>query len=50
MKILVVLGTRPEVLKTVPLALKLKEIWAIRVRLQLAANHRDLALFNLSYR
>ncbi len=28
--------------------LKLKEIWAIRVRLQLAVNHRDLALFNLA--
>ena len=28
--------------------LKLKEIWAIRVRLQLAAKHRELALFNLA--
>lgn len=28
--------------------LKLKEIWAIRVRLQLAYKHRDLALFNLA--
>jgi len=28
--------------------LKLKEIWAIRVRLQLSARHRDLALFNLA--
>ena len=28
--------------------LKLKEIWAIRVRLQLGARHRDLALFNLA--
>jgi integrase len=28
--------------------LKLKEIWAIRVRLQLAGRHRDLALFNLA--
>jgi len=28
--------------------LKLKEIWAIRVRLQLASRHRDLALFNLA--
>ena len=30
------------------LPLKLKEIWAIRGRLQLAANRRDLALFNLA--
>ena len=28
--------------------LKLKEIWAIRIRLQLAGNLRDLALFNLA--
>jgi site-specific recombinase XerC len=28
--------------------LKLKEIWAIRVRLQLASRYRDLALFNLA--
>jgi len=28
--------------------LKLKEIWAIRIRLQLAQNLRDLALFNLA--
>jgi integrase len=28
--------------------LKLKEIWAIRIRLQLARNIRDLALFNLA--
>jgi hypothetical protein len=28
--------------------LKLKEIWAIRVRLQLAAKHRELAMFNLA--
>ena len=28
--------------------LKLKEIWAIRIRLQLAKQHRDLALFNLA--
>ncbi len=28
--------------------LKLNEIWAIRVRLQLANNNRDLALFNLA--
>jgi hypothetical protein len=28
--------------------LKLKEIWAVRVRLQLASRHRDLALFNLA--
>lgn len=28
--------------------MKLKEIWAIRVRLQLADNKRDLALFNLA--
>lgn len=27
---------------------KLKEIWAIRVRLQLAERRRDLALFNLA--
>jgi len=30
------------------LPLKLKEIWAIRVRLQLSDNKRDLALFNLA--
>lgn len=30
------------------LPLFLKEIWAIRVRLQLASNRRDLALFNLA--
>ena len=30
------------------LPLKLKEIWSIRVRLQLADNKRDLALFNLA--
>lgn len=28
--------------------LKLSEIWSIRVRLQLAGNRRDLALFNLA--
>jgi hypothetical protein len=28
--------------------LKLKEIWAIRVRLELAHRHRQLALFNLA--
>jgi hypothetical protein len=28
--------------------LKLKEIWAIRVRLQHAAKHRELAMFNLA--
>src|SRR6478609_5088878 len=28
--------------------LKLKEIWAIRIRLQLAGKVRDLALFNLA--
>jgi hypothetical protein len=27
---------------------KLKEIWAIRVRLQIASRCRDLALFNLA--
>jgi hypothetical protein len=27
---------------------KLKEIWAIRVRLQIARRYRDLALFNLA--
>jgi hypothetical protein len=30
--------------------LKLKEIWAIRIRLQLADKKRDLALFNLCHR
>ncbi|MFK7997681.1 MAG: hypothetical protein AB8B87_26380 [Granulosicoccus sp.] len=30
------------------LPLKIKEIWAIRVRLQLASIRRDLALFNLA--
>ena len=30
------------------LPLKLKEIWAIRIRLQLAGEVRDLALFNLA--
>lgn len=28
--------------------LKLKDIWAIRVRLQLAKQHRDMAMFNLA--
>lgn len=28
--------------------LKLKEVWAIRIRLQIAENRRDLALFNLA--
>ena len=28
--------------------LKIKEVWAIRMRLQLAKRHRDLALFNLA--
>ena len=28
--------------------LKLKEIWAIRIRLQLAKRARELALFNLA--
>jgi hypothetical protein len=28
--------------------LKLKEIWAIRIRLQIARRCRDLALFNLA--
>ena len=28
--------------------LKPKQVWAIRVRLELAENHRDLALFNLA--
>lgn len=28
--------------------LKLREIWGIRIRLQLAGNARDLALFNLA--
>jgi hypothetical protein len=28
--------------------LRLKEIWAIRIRLQLARNTRELALFNLA--
>lgn len=30
------------------LPLKPKQVWAIRVRLELAENHRDLALFNLA--
>ncbi len=30
------------------LPLKLKEIWAIRIRLQMDERHRDLALFNLA--
>jgi len=29
-------------------ALKLKEIWAIRIRLQMSKKYRDLALFNLA--
>ncbi len=28
--------------------MKLKEIWAIRIRLQIAKNLRDLAVFNLA--
>ena len=28
--------------------LKPKRVWAIRVRLELAGNHRDLALFNMA--
>jgi integrase len=41
------LGTRESALaKKAPL--KLKEIWAIRVRLQLAGRRRELALFNLA--
>ena len=28
--------------------LKLREIWAIRIRLQLSARVRDLAMFNLA--
>ncbi len=28
--------------------LKLQEIWAIRIRLQIDKRHRDLALFNLA--
>jgi hypothetical protein len=28
--------------------LKPKHVWAIRVRLELSENHRDLALFNLA--
>ena len=28
--------------------LKLKEIWAIRIHLQIGKKHRDLALFNLA--
>lgn len=28
--------------------LKSKHVWAIRVRLELAENHRDLALFNMA--
>ena len=30
------------------LPLKLKEIWGIRIRLQMEKNSRELALFNLS--
>jgi len=30
------------------LPLKLKEVWAIRVRLQLTGSRRDLAMFNLA--
>ena len=30
------------------LPLKPKHVWAIRMRLELAENHRDLALFNLA--
>ena len=30
------------------LPLKLREIWAIRIRLQLSERSRDLALFNLA--
>ena len=30
------------------ITLKLKEIWAIRIRLQMAKNTRELALFNLA--
>jgi hypothetical protein len=41
------LGTRASVLGQKPL-LKLKEIWAIRIRLQLAHRTRELALFNLA--
>ncbi|WP_243217025.1 hypothetical protein [Methylobacter sp. S3L5C] len=29
-------------------SLKLKEIWAIRIRLQMVKNTRELALFNLA--
>jgi hypothetical protein len=29
-------------------AVKIKHVWAIRVRLELAENHRDLALFNMA--
>ena len=29
-------------------AVKTKHVWAIRVRLELAENHRDLALFNMA--
>lgn len=28
--------------------LKLREIWAIRTRVQIAANHRELAIFNVA--
>jgi hypothetical protein len=28
--------------------LKLREIWAIRMRLQIASNNRELAMFNLA--
>jgi len=30
------------------LPLKLQEVWAIRTRLQITPQHRDLALFNLA--
>jgi len=31
------------------LPLKLKEIWGIRIRLQMEKNSRELALFNLAF-
>ena len=38
----------PRILRGQKRPLKLNEIWAIRVRLQLSGRHRDLALFNLA--
>jgi len=53
MKILVVIGTRPEVLKTVPLAIKLKEIEGFETAICATGQHREimdqaLAAFNVT--